>query len=128
MAQLDWLEDAKQAVNADPAYRRLGSADVVIGFKAGKTIRKVTLEAFEVGSIEPIEEDDLRDVELVIDMPARDWTNYLKRRGKGTGPSLLSLDLDRDIVRAPNVLDKVKFERYHLSIQALVDKGAELAA
>ena len=128
MAQLDWLEDAKQAVNADPAYRRLGSADVVIGFKAGKTIRKVTLEAFEIGSIEPIEEDDLRDVELVIDMPARDWTNYLKRRGKGTGPSLLSLDLDRDIVRAPNVLDKVKFERYHLSIQALVDKGAELAA
>ena len=128
MAQLDWLEDAKQAVNADPAYRRLGSADVVIGFKAGKTIRKVTLEAFEVGSIEPLEEDDLRDVELVIDMPARDWTNYLKRRGKGTGPSLLSLDLDRDIVRAPNVLDKVKFERYHLSIQALVDKGAELAA
>ncbi len=128
MAQLDWLEDAKQAVNADPAYRRLGSADVVIGFKAGKTIRKVTLEAFEVGSIEPIEEDDLRDVELVIDMPARDWTNYLKRRGKGAGPSLLSLDLDRDIVRAPNVLDKVKFERYHLSIQALVDKGAELAA
>ena len=128
MAQLDWLEDAKQAVNADPAYRRLGSADVVIGFKAGKTIRKVTLEAFEIGSIEPIEEDDLRDVELVIDMPARDWTNYLKRRGKGAGPSLLSLDLDRDIVRAPNVLDKVKFERYHLSIQALVDKGAELAA
>ena len=88
----------------------------------------MTLEAFEVGSIEPIEEDDLRDVELVIDMPARDWTNYLKRRGKGTGPSLLSLDLDRDIVRAPNVLDRAKFERYHLSIQALVDKGAELAA
>ena len=128
MAQLDWLEDAKRAVNADPAYRRLGSADVVIGFKAGKTIRKVTLEAFEVGSIEPIEEDDLRDVELVIDMPARDWTNYLKRRGKGTGRSLLSLDLDRDIVRAPNVLDRVKFERYHLSIQALVDKGAQRAA
>lgn len=128
MPHLDWLEGAKQAINVDPAYRRLGSADVVIGFKAGKTIRKVTLEAFEVGSIESIEEDDLRDVELVIDMPARDWTNYLKRRGKGTGPSLLSLDLDRDIVRAPNVLDKVKFERYHLSIQALVDKGAELAA
>ena len=128
MPHLDWLEGAKQAINADPAYRRLGSADVVIGFKAGKTIRKVTLEAFEVGLIESIEEDDLRDVELVIDMPARDWTNYLKRRGKGTGPSLLSLDLDRDIVRAPNVLDKVKFERYHLSIQALIDKGAELAA
>ena len=128
MPQLDWLEGARQAVNDDPAYRKLGSADVVIGFKAGKTLRKVTLEAFEVGAIEVIGEDDLRDVELVIDMPPRDWTNYLKRRKKGTGPSLLSLDTDRDVVTSRNVLDKMKFERYHLSIQALVDKGAELAA
>ena len=128
MPQLDWLEGAREALNVDPAYRRLGNADVVIGFKAGKTIRKVTLEAFEVGAVEPIGEDDLRDVELVIDMPARDWTNYLKRRGKGTGPSLLSLDTDREIVSSRSVLDKMKFERYHLSIQALIDKGAELAA
>ena len=128
MPQLDWLEGARQAVSDDPAYRKLGSADVVIGFKAGKTLRKVTLEAFEVGAIEVIGEDDLRDVELVIDMPPRDWTNYLKRRKKGTGPSLLSLDTDRDVVTSRNVLDKMKFERYHLSIQALVDKGAELAA
>ena len=128
MPQLDWLEDAKRALNGDPAYRKLGNTDVVIGFKAGKTIRKVTLEAFEVGAIEAIAEDDLRDVELVIDMPARDWTNYLKRRKKGTGPSLLSLDTDREVVRSRSVLEKMKFERYHLSIQALIDKGAELAA
>ena len=128
MPQLDWLEDAKAALNGDPAYRKLGSTDVVIGFKAGKTIRKVTLEAFEVGTIESIAEDDLRDVELVIAMPARDWTNYLKRRKKGTGPSLLSLDTDREVVSSRSVLEKMKFERYHLSIQALIDKGAELAA
>ncbi len=128
MAQLDWLDGARQAVNGDPAYRKLGSADVVIGFKAGRTLRRVTLEAFEIGAIEPIGEDDLRDVELVIEMTPRDWTSYLKRRKKGTGPSLLSLDTDREIVRSRNVLDRMKFERYHLSIQALVDKGAELAA
>ena len=81
-----------------------------------------------MGAIEAIAEDDLRDVELVTDMPARDWTNYLKRRRKGTGPSLLSLDLDREVVSSRSVLDKMKFERYHLSIQVLVDKGVELAA
>ena len=128
MPQLDWLDDAREALNVDPAYRKLGSADVVIGFKAGKAIRRVTLEAFGVGAVEAIGEDDLRDVELVIDMPARDWTNYLKRRKRGTGPSLLSLDTDREIVSSRNVLDKMKFERYHLSIQALIDKGAELTA
>lgn len=128
MAQLDWLEAAKKSINEDPDYRKLGSADVIIGFKSGKSIRKVTLEAFEVGAIEPIEQDDLRDVEVVIDMPARDWTNYLKRRRNGTGPSLLSLDMERGIVSSRSMLDKMKFERFHLSIQALVDKGAELAA
>ena len=128
MAQLDWLEPAREAINADPRYRALGSADVTLGLKAGKTVRKVTLEAFEVGTIETIEADDLRDVELVLEMPARDWTRYLKRRHKGAGPSLLSLDAEKHIVSARNPLDALKLERFHLSIQALIDKGAELIA
>ena len=128
MAQLDWLEPAKGAVNGDPAYRKLGNADVVVAFKWGKTIRKVTLTAFEVGAIEPIGEDELRDCELVIEMTAADWRSYLKRRQRGTGPTLLSLDLDKEIVRGGNPLLHLKFLRYHTSIQMLVDKGAELAA
>ena len=128
MAQLDWLAPAKGAVNADAAYRKLGNADVVVGFKWGKTIRKVTFEAFEIGAIEPIGEDDLRDCELVIEMTPADWRHYLKRRGRGAGPSLLSLDLDKEIVRGRNPLLRLKFLRYHMSIQMLIDKGAELAA
>ena len=90
-------------------------------------MRRVVFEAFEIASVDETDEAALRDCELVIEMTPREWTNYLRRRAKGTGPTLVSLDLDRDIVRAANPLDQLKFDRYHLSLQALVDQGAQLA-
>jgi len=125
MPAFDWLEKAQRAINKDQKYRNLGNADVVVAMRAGKVARLVTFEAFEVSKIEDTDADDLRDAELILDMPARDWTNYLKRRKKGTGPTLLSLDLDRGIVGARNPLDRLKFERFHRSLQAFVDQGAK---
>lgn len=127
MAALDWLEKAQSAVNEDPEFRRLGSADMVVALRAGRVLKLVTFEAFEVSKVEDMDEADLRDAELVIDMPARDWTNYLKRRKKGRGPSLLSLDLDRGIVGAADPLNRLKFERYNRTLQLFVDTGAKLA-
>ena len=128
MAQLDWLPDAQAALNDDPAFRKLGSTDLVLGMKSGRTVRRVVFEAFEIASVDETDEAALRDCDLVIEMTPREWTNYLRRRAKGTGPNLVSLNLDRDIVRAANPLDGLKFDRYHLSLQALVDQGAQLAA
>lgn len=128
MAHLDWLDRAAKAVNSDPAFRKLGSTDMRIAFKAGTVARGVTFEAFEVTKVQDVDENDLRDWELVIDMPARNWTNYLRQRADGRGPSLVSLDLGRNIVKAPDPLARLKFERFHLSLQALVDKGARRAA
>ena len=128
MAQLDWLTGARDALNESPAFRKLGSTDLVLGLKSGRTVRKVVFEAFEIASIQETDESALRDCELIIEMTPREWTNYLRRRAKGSGPSLVSLDLDKNIVRAANPLLKLKFDRYHLSLQALVDQGAELAA
>ena len=128
MAQLDWLPGAQAALNEDPAFRKLGSTDLVLGLKSGRAVRRVVFEAFEIASVDETDEAALRDCEVVIEMTPREWTNYLRRRAKGTGPSLVSLNLDRDIVRAANPLDGLKFDRYHLSLQALVDQGALLAA
>lgn len=128
MAQLDWLPGAQASLNADPAFRKLGSTDLVLGLKAGRVVRRVVFEAFEITSVEELEEVALRDCEITIEMAPREWTNYLRRRAKGAGPTLVSLDLDRDIVRAANPLDRLKFDRYHLSLQALVDEGARLGA
>ena len=128
MAQLDWLPDARTALNGDPAFRKLGSTDLVLGLKSGRVVRKVVFEAFEITSVDETPETALRDCELTIEMAPREWTNYLRRRAKGTGPTLQSLDLDRDIVQAANPLDRLKFDRYHLSLQTLVDEGARLVA
>lgn len=128
MAQLDWLPGAQAALNEDPAFRKLGSTDLVLGLKSGRAVRRVVFEAFEIASVDETDEAALRDCEVVIEMTPREWTNYLRRRAKGTGPSLVSLNLDREIVRAANPLDGLKFDRYHLSLQALVDQGAQLVA
>lgn len=128
MAQLDWVAPAGTAVNKDPAFRKLGSTDVVVGLKSGKAVRIVGFEAFEVASVEAADEAALRDCEVVIEMTPRQWTDYLGRRARGIAPSLVSLDIDRGIVRAADPLLRLKFDRYHLSIQALCDAGARIEA
>lgn len=127
MTHLDWLEKARTGLNKDPAFRKLGTADFIVALKAGKTIRAVTFEAFEVGDITDVAEDDLRDYELVIEMTPGEWTSYLKRRAKGRGPSLPSLDTEKNIVNAANPLAALKFDRYNLTLQALFDEGARVA-
>lgn len=128
MAQLDWLEAAAAAVNDDPAFRKLGSVDLTLGMKAGRVVRVVTFEAFGVAGVEDANEAALRDCDVTIEMKPREWTNYLRRRAKRNGPSLLALDLDRGIVNAADPLNRLKFDRYHLSLQVLVDRGGAILA
>ena len=71
---------------------------------------------------------ELRDADIVLEMSVRDWNAYLRQRAKGKGPSLLTLDLDKRVVTGRSPLDRLKLERYNLSLQAFIDKGAELAA
>lgn len=126
MAQLDWLEAAAAKLNGSAAFRQLGSTDLVLGLKAGRVVRVVTFEAFAIAGVVDAEEAALRDCDLVLAMQPREWTSYLRRRAKGGGPSLVALDLERGIVSAADPLQRLKFERYHLTLQALVDQGAAL--
>ena len=127
MAQLDWVAPAAAALNADAAFRQLGSTDLLLGLRSGRAARVVAFEAFAVAGVEEADEARLRDCDLVIEMTPRQWTDYLRRRAAGSGPSLVALDVARAIAGAPNPLARLKFERYHLSLQALVDRGAAIA-
>ncbi len=127
MAQLDWMENAAAKVNADSEFRKLGTADLEVAFRAGKVSRVVRFEAFEVAEVRDIDEADLRDVELLVDMSAREWTNYLKRRAKGNGPSMMGLETANGIMHGLNPLSELKFHRYHRTLQAFVDAGARIA-
>ncbi|TDJ29838.1 MAG: hypothetical protein E2O59_03605 [Gammaproteobacteria bacterium] len=127
-ANLDWLSAAQEALNGDFAYRKLGSTDVTLGLSIGDQARLVTFEAFEIASIIEVSAMDLRDADIVLEMSAKDWNAYLRQRAKGKGPSLLTLDLDARVIKGRSPLDRLKLERYNLSLQAFIDKGAELAA
>lgn len=127
-ANLDWLSAAREALNGDSAYRKLGSTDVTLGLSIGDQARLVIFEAFEIASVDEVSTVDLRDADIVLEMSAKDWNAYLRRRAKGKGPSLLTLDLDMRAISGRSPLDRLKLERYNLSLQAFIDKGAELAA
>ena len=127
MAQLDWMEKAAADVNADREFKKLGTAELEVAFRAGKVARAVRFDAFEVVDVRDVAEADLRDVELLVDMTAREWTNYLKRRAKGNGPSMMGLETASGIVHGLNPLAELKFHRYHRSLQAFVDAGARIA-
>ena len=126
--QLAWVEPAAQALNADAGFRKLGSVDLVLGLKSGRAARVVVFEAFSIERVERANEARLRDCDVVIEMTPQLWNGYLRRRAAGKGPSLVALDLERAIVQAPDPLSRLKFERYHLSLQALVDRGANAVA
>ena len=127
-ANLDWLSAAREALNGDSAYRKLGSTDVTLGLSIGDQARLVIFEAFEIASVDAVSAVDLRDADIVLEMSAKDWNAYLRQRAKGKGPSLLTLDLDKRAIAGRSPLDRLKLERYNLSLQAFIDKGAELAA
>jgi len=127
-ANLDWLEKAQQTLNEDPAFRKLGSADVVLGTDVGDEARLVTFEAFEVTDTSVVQRAGLRDAEIVIQMSPRNWNAWLRRRAKGNGPTLLSLDLEDGVVSSSSPLGKLKLERYNLTLQAFIDEGGRIAA
>ena len=86
----------------------------------------MVFEAFGVAGVSTADAAALRDCEVTMEMTPRDWTRYLRLRAKSAGPSLVALDCERGIVQAPGPLERLKFERYHLSLQALVDHGAAI--
>jgi hypothetical protein len=126
-ANLDWLPAARAALNADAAFRKLGTADFTLGLVIGDEARLVSFEAFEVADVRPADPADMRDADIVLEMAAEDWNAYLRQRSRATGPSLLTLDLDRSLVKARNPLERLTFERYNRTIQALLDRGADMS-
>lgn len=125
---LDWLAEARAALNADPAFRKLGSADFRLGLLLGDDARIVTFEAFQIAEVAEADPADMRDADIVLEMAPRDWNAYLRQRARGKGATLLSLDLERHLVGARNPLQRLVLERYNRTIQALLDKGAALSA
>jgi hypothetical protein len=127
---LELLERTRESVNTDRTLARLGSCDVRLGIRTDGAAYVVDFAAFECAAVAQIDDDALRDVDIVIAQAAAAWRRYLKGRRDGTAPSLVSLDVEAadGIVHAQDPLKALLFERYHLTLQAFFDAAARLAA
>jgi hypothetical protein len=126
---LQLLERTREAVNADRAFARLGTTDVRMGIKAGDAAYLLDFEAFGCSAVTQIDVEALRDADFYLDLSPAEWKRYLSGRAAGSAPSLVSLDVDTPdgIVKGGDPLQALKFERYHLTLQAFLDAAAHLA-
>jgi len=120
----EWLEKARSAVNADPAFRKRGSIDVNMAVKVDKSTYLVTFSGFSCHNVQKMSEHDLRDADFIIEMTADQWQRFLEGRRSGNGRTLVDIDTTDDVVKAINPRKKLDFLRYHTSLQAFFDAGA----
>lgn len=113
------LEKAKDAVNADPAFRKLGNVDVKMALKEGDSVWLVTLAGFSCHDVQAIDSRDIRDASFLVDMTSAQWKAFLK-----SGESLVDLDRRESVIKSENLRKELDFLRYHLSVQAFFDACA----
>ena len=119
----DWLERARERVNADPKFRKRGTIDTQMGLHVGGDHFLVSFAAFGCAGVRAIGPNDLRDADFVVEMSPDQWQRFIDGRRDGTGRTLAELDTTDDVVKAQHPRKKLDFLRYHTSIQAFIDAG-----
>ncbi len=130
----DWFQALADITKADEGYKKLGRLNAVIAFKHGDTNISCNFDVLDIRDIKQIAEEELRDVDIVIEMPTEIWTGMLeniKAEGRATGEwTLNTLDLRLDEEIHKNLMeDGFKadfFFRYNPSLQVFIDNAAQL--
>lgn len=124
MPALDWVNRAKRQANKSTDFRQLGSMNATVCFESGRYACKVIFSGFKVGTVSEISSDEVKDQEIVISMPTRQWNSYLYNRRMKRAPNLLHLDAEKKVIKTKNIAARLAFERILNSLQAFVDYGA----
>jgi len=119
----EFLERARERINADSKFRKRGTIDTNMAFNVGGDRYLVSFAAFGCASVKTIGPNDLRDADFVVEMSGDQWQRFVDGRRSGTGRTLAELDTTDDVVKAQNPRKKLDFLRYHTSIQAFIDAG-----
>ena len=124
---LAWFEQARARCNADPAFKKLGTADARFGVRQGAAIVEVQLDAFEIGRVSACNEDEVPELDFCLEMSADAWRGYFNGLC-GVGPLRSISDVDLltlgGVVKASHARGKINFSRYLLSIDRFFANGA----
>ena len=130
----DWFQALADITKEDDGYKKFGRLNAVIAFKHGDTNISCNFDVLDIRDITEISDEQLRDVDIVIEMPTEIWSQMLaniKEHGRAVGEwTLNSLDLRLDEEIHKNLMeDGFKadfFFRYNPSLQVFIDNAAQL--
>ncbi|MBT5775150.1 MAG: hypothetical protein HOH95_12320 [Dehalococcoidia bacterium] len=131
---VEWFEQLAAITVEDEAYRKLGRLNAVIAFKHGDTNISCNFDVLSIHDIKEISDEELRDVDIVIEMPTDIWDGMLaniRENNHAIGEwTLNTLDLRLDEEIHKNLMeDGFKadfFFRYNPSLQVFIDNSAKL--
>jgi hypothetical protein len=130
----DWFEALAEITKNDLGYTKFGRLNAVIAFKHGNTNISCNFDVLDIKDIKEISDEELRDVDIVIEMPTDIWDGMIaniKENGRAVGEwTLNTLDLRLDEEIHKNLMeDGFKadfFFRYNPSLQVFMDNIAKL--
>jgi len=131
---VEWFQQLAAITVADENYRKLGRLNAVIAFKYGDTNISCNFDVLTIHDIKEIPDEELRDVDIVIEMPTDIWDGMLaniREHGHAVGEwTLNTLDLRLDEEIHKNLMeDGFKadfFFRYNPSLQVFIDNASKL--
>ncbi|MDA0353503.1 MAG: hypothetical protein O3A10_15040 [Chloroflexi bacterium] len=130
----DWFQALADITKEDLGYKKFGRMNAVIAFKIGDTNISCNFDVLDIRDVREITNEELRDVDIVIEMPEDVWSGMLaniKEHGRAVGEwTLNTLDLRLDEEIHKNMMgDGFKadfFFRYNPSLQVFIDNAAKL--
>ncbi len=129
---IEWFDQVKRVINADPMFRSLGSCDTTVGIVVSELVYAIKFEGFLCESIKKIDTDGLRDTDFYLEMSTKNWKSFIENiknnHGADSSHTLNSLDitLPDGLAKSHDQLNKTRFLRYHLSLQAYFDASSKI--
>ncbi len=127
---VEWFEALRERVNADPAYRKLGTCEARVGFLVGRRCYRVVFDAFRVGEVSEL---DPRGIEassdFVLEMGDEDWRDLIRnvrQHGRADAEHTLNTLVfpDKLRLRYRDSIGMDKFYQYNQSLQHFLDSAA----
>jgi len=129
---VDWFDTVRNMVNADEAFRRLGTVDARVGMKIGDVLYEVTFEAFECTGVKEVDENTLRELDFWLEQTPEEWRDMIENI-KTHGAADLSHTLNTIDLTNPEGFAKSydgykrdAFYRFNQSLQHFFDSSAKI--
>lgn len=129
---VEWFDTVRKLVNADEAFRRLGTVDARVGIKVGDQLFELTFEAFECVAAHEISENDLRDLDFWLEQSPAQWKEMLESIKKHGSADLqytlntIDLTIPEGFARSYDGYRRDAFYRFNQSLQHFFDSSAKI--